>query len=195
MRTRLAVVLAGMLAFLLAPAVSMADLGHVGTCLTATGLPCSAFAGETYAGFTLDASANDTKEAVDAVLTSLSLVDDVTFVAKLDPPGDQVTGDFTITNSTGQSFDWAYGGTLTLAYLTVKADSGFAIFDISGQILGSIDISDASGLDFSNHAISHFSFWSTDQPLLVAEPSMLLLAGLGFLGTAYLGRRWRRDEV
>lgn len=115
---------------------------------------------------------------------------------EIDPEGRR-SEDFT-------TFDWTYTGSATLAYLTVKARTGFAIFDIAGLTSGTASI---NGLLTNKHGktqdISHIGFWSAnatgglggsdDPPPAVSEPAVLGMASAGIAGLLVLGRIRRQS--
>ena len=109
--------------------------------------------------------------------------------AKIEEPGLS-DGDFTITNVDGLMGDWNWAGPEALALLTVKSDSGFAVFDVRGTTSGTWAV--AAGLENANGQpfnMSHVQLWQARR--VVPEPSALLLAALG-LGVAGLSLRLRQ---
>jgi len=170
----------------LAPATSEADPV---SCLT-NPYPCYASTGETYDGVILGTDTpdgNDTEEAVEAV-TGV----DLTLVNKFDPPTEGGDFDFDPDDLNGVTvFDWSYSGSLTLAFLTVKAGDGFGVYDISGLTSGSVDLDDLFVDPQTAPGTSHVSFWTGEQTTQVPEPSSLIMLGSGLVGVAMAMRRRR----
>jgi len=150
-------------------------------------LPCTVGPFE----FGTNASGNDSEAAVEAALALvLGTPTDIMEVDKLEGDGwdfdfdpDDFTGDF--------SFEWWYSGSDTLAFATLKSSTYFAIFDIGGQIHGTLS---TAGLIVGSPSgnpkeASHVTFW---KQLDVPEPSTLALVALGLIGSAHLTRRSRK---
>ena len=157
----------------------------VGSCLGTPSVPCSASAGQTYGAVTLGADGNDDESSVEAVLSQVvgpgadvtALVRGVTTDSgDLDLTPDTVTG--------GQRFDWSYHGPAqNVAYLTIKAGTGFAVVGIAGSTSGSVDVTTLLG----GHDISHVSLWATTTSQ--TEPVVAkVLHGKDFLGNSRLAK-------
>ena len=109
---------------------------------------------------------NDKEDEVEAALNHITGA-----VVDIDPVATGIesltAGDFTITlvGSVGfgdfSAFDWSYAGDAALAFLTVKAGTEFAIFDIMGLTSGSAS-TDGLLVNKRGNAldVSHVSFWS-----------------------------------
>lgn len=159
-----------------------------GTCLESPNLACSATPGQTYNGVTLGVhtpGGNDSEAAVEAVLSHV-----------IGPPADVApaatgltgdSGDFDVTPNRvtdGTSFAWTYRGTDEhLAYLTVKAGNGFAVFGIAGRTSGTVDLAGLTG----GHDISHIGFWTTNLLGVTPVPARKL-HGDGFFGNTRLAK-------
>jgi hypothetical protein len=184
--------LAGLVALGLAAAGSPGAQASefTGTCLASPSLPCSAAAGQTYANLTLGTDTpggNDSEAAVEAVLAHvLGPPVDVTPLATDLTTGTHL-GDFNLTPNLptgGLGLDWSYRGPAqNLAYLTVKAGNGFAVFGIAGRTSGSVNLADLTG----GHGVSHVGFWTTS--ISKAAPVLAKrLHGEGFFGNSRLGK-------
>lgn len=84
---------------------------------------------------------NDVKVEVDAAVTDGEdlgnpppILADLTLVQAFNVVSGTF-GDFTVDIS-GPTIDWSFTGTVTQAYLTIKADSGFAVYDVHGDTSG-----------------------------------------------------------
>ncbi len=157
-----------------------------GTCLASPILPCSASAGQTYANLTLPGG-NDSEAAVEAVLAHV--VGPPVDVAPLarDLTADAERGDFDLTLDQltgGTGLNWSYRGPAqNLAYLSIKAGNGFAVFGIAGRISGRVNLADLTG----GHGVSHVGFWTTS--ISKAAPVLAKrLHGGGFFGNSRLGK-------
>jgi len=188
-RLRLSVLMAsGTIALALSTAMG-GDAGAApdvaGTCSQSTGLPCSASAGQTYGTFTLGADGNDDEASVEAVLGHvIGSAADVTALAR-GLTGDSGYFDLTPDSVTGgTTFDWSYRGHVAqLAYLTVKAGTGFAVYGIAGRTSGSVDVTEL----LAGHDISHVSFWATS--VSQTDPvAATKLHGKGLYGNTRLAR-------
>lgn len=159
--------------------------GFVGTCIEAAELPCSASAGQTYDGMVIGADGNDKEPAVEAVLSDV--VGPAADVTALAHGLTRSSGDVQFTPddvTRAQSFDWSYtGDAANLAYLTVKAANGFAVFGVAGTREGSIDVAGLLG----GHDISHVSVWVTN--VSQTDPiKPTRLHGKDFLGNMRLSK-------
>lgn len=161
------------------------DATLVGTCVGTTSVPCSASAGQTYGSVTLGADGNDDERSVEAVLGQVvGPGADVTALAR-GLTGDSGDLDFTPDAVTrGQRFDWSYHGPAqNLAYLTIKAGTGFAVVGIAGTTNGSVDVTTLLG----GHDISHVSLWATTtsqtEPVVAKR-----LHGKNFFGNTRLAK-------
>lgn len=161
-----------------------------GTCLASPSLPCSAAAGQTYTNLTLGIDTpggNDSEAAVEAVLAHvLGPPVDVTPLATDLTAGTHL-GDFNLTPDLpagGLGLDWSYRGPAqNLAYLTVKAGNGFAVFGVAGKTSGTVNLADLTG----GHGVSHVGFWTTS--ISKAAPvAAKRLHGEGFFGNSRLGK-------
>lgn len=176
----------------LPPGVSLGQ-DAPGTCSTQRTLPCSATGLQTYSDRTLGREGNDDQASVESVLRHV-----VGDVVRIRPLVTGVTKDegpvrLEPANVTGgTAFAWSYAdATESLAYVTVKAVTGFAVFAVAGTTTGNIDVSALLG----GHDISHVGFWaatvSTPTPVRAtrrhsADP--LDPRGHGMLANARLGR-------
>ena len=161
-----------------------------GTCLASPTLPCSAAAGQTYTNLTMGkdtAGGSDSEAAVEAVLAHVvgPPVDVAPLATDLTAHTD--LGDFDLTLdqlTSGTGLDWSYRGPAqNLAYLTVKAGNGFAVFGIAGRTSGSVNLADLTG----GHGVSHVGFWTTS--ISKAAPVLAKrLHGKGFFGNSRLGK-------
>ena len=145
-----------------------------GTCATATILPCVATAGQTYGGFTV--AGGDDERSVEAVLSQVvGPGADVTPVAQGFTPA---------VLAQGRRFDWSYRGTAqNVAYLTVKAGSGFAVIGVAGLKDGSVDV----GALLGGRGLAHVDMWATHRsPTTPVVASAL--HGKDFLGDSRLAR-------
>jgi len=167
-----------------ATAISCLDQEDAG----AAGLPCSAVAGDMYDGFIIPMSGNDKEENVEAVLAFVFGIPIDIFPVATDVTGDGGDFDFDPDSINADTeFDWSYSGAIPLAFLTVKASNGFAIFDVMGTTMGSIDLDGIIMNEGGNTPdVSHVGFWTTNP---IPEPSTLMLVGLGLAGLALWGRR------
>ena len=79
-----------------------------------------------------------------------------------DVTGDAGDFDFDDPLTSLTSFNWSYSGAIPLAYLTVKASDGFAIFDIMRDTSGFVDL---DGIVMNpggqTPTVSHVGYWST----------------------------------
>ena len=145
------------IALVLPPGVSLGQ-DEPGTCIAQGTLPCSTTALQTYAGRTLGHDGNDDHASVEAVLRHV-----VGDAVRVRPLATGVTGDngsvrFVPRDITRvAAFEWSYADPAeSLAYVTVKASTGFAVFAVAGSTTGSIDVSTLLG----GHDISHVGFWA-----------------------------------
>jgi hypothetical protein len=161
------------------------DATVAGSCLDTPSVPCSASAGQTYGALTLGADGNDDESSVEAVLSQV--VGPGADVAALARGVTSDSGDLDFTPDTvtgGQRFDWSYHGPAqNVAYLTIKAGTGFAVVGIAGTTSGSVDVTTLLG----GHDISHVSLWATTTSQ--TEPVVAkVLHGKDFLGNSRLAK-------
>jgi hypothetical protein len=162
--------------------------GLEGSCLASRSLPCSAMDGQTYGGVTLGTdtpAGNDAEPAVEAVLRYV--VDPAVDVVQLgweltwDSPDIDLTPD-PVTQS--QAFDWVFhGSAANLAYISVKASTGFAVFGVAGLTSGHVDVAALLG----GHDISHIRLWLATRS--VGDPiTPTKLHGQGLFGNTHLAK-------
>ena len=162
----------------------------IGTCLGSPTLPCSATAGQTYANLTLGKDTpggNDSEAAVEAVLAHVvgPPVDVAPLARDLTADGERGDFDLTLDQLTGGTgLNWSYRGPAqNLAYLSIKAGNGFAVFGIAGRTSGRVNLADLTG----GHGVSHVGFWTTS--ISKAAPVLAKrLHGGGFFGNSRLGK-------
>jgi len=153
---------------LVAPAANAATL--IG-CGTASGLPCYA-------------SGNDHEGDVEDYIAQATGLDvDLTLYGKSDD-GTAVRFNFTGLGTKDGTWD-VVDPTVKIAYVTVKAGSGYAIYDVGGVGDAFWTTSGILNGGGKQPKLSHLSFWTVPTSS-VPEPTtwLTLIAGFGMIGTA-----------
>jgi len=153
-------------------------------CIDATGLPCTANAGDVLAGGVVVPSpqGQDTEIVVEAaILTATGVAVDLTLLGKSD-------GGYGAPVS-GQSGTWTIPG--FASFISVKAANSFNVFAVSGTT-GSWDTTNITNGGGQQPGVSHISYWEAPAQTAVPEPGTVFLLGSGLAGLGFW--RWKTKK-
>ncbi len=150
-------------------------------CGPASGLTCLVGPGSDYFSLSSGNSGNDQEASVEAALAdALSVASiNLTLLGKSDQPGgfgtavSGMSGTFTVPKR--------------VSYFTVKAGTGYLIFDGKNQDSSAWDTVGLINNGGNQPNVSHISYWSDPSQVPLPAAGLMLLAGLG--GIAAMRRR------
>jgi hypothetical protein len=165
------------------------------TCVSASGLPCIANAGDVLAdGVVVPSSGNDFEDMVEAAIESATGVEfDLELYAKSDSNPELF---FFYNFDHGSSLEESYSGMwhvlagVPITFISIKGGTSFAVY-LAGSDTGSYSTDGMLNKGDQQPTVSHMSFWIGDTAS-VPEPSSMLLLALG--GLSGLLARTRRVQ-